>query len=354
MSAIRRRAAASAIALAVVTGTAAITAPAAFAAVETETTTPAPVESTTPVDFTGENAVFTAEKTTLTSSELADSGIKLTVENVEPGSEVTFSINFGGTDPKGNMLTQKVTADAQGIAVAIFTELPNGATTGMVYANAYQNGEHLGHADIQVVADDSATQTPAPTETDEAPAEGIKVGQDVYTVAETVDGIEWAAAGLTPGEGYTVELVYPDGTAYEVPPAAGNDQIATDEGFASGTITRTVNGAPAAFETEGTYTIRVIQGELVFEQTFVIGTASEVPGDDENTDDATETTPAGDTDKDGNPVAGSDKGTDKSGTSNGTQLAQTGADDNMGIVLGAGLVLVAAGAGLVVARRRNA
>ena len=349
MNAFRRRAAASALALAVVTGTAALTAPAVFAA-----ETPAPPAPTENIPT--EEPMLVTASTHYTQEESA-LGISWVATNM-PQGEATVSI----TTPSGETFDVPAedgtpyTVNADGIVQGTAARYDaNGAEQALdigEYTLAVTVGDVTVTADFVVEGDESTptetatptatptatateTTTPEPTETAAAPT--LVIEKELYTVAETVDGIGWAATGMVPGEAYTVELVYPDGTVAMVPPVEGNDQIAEADGTAAGNIQYTVDGVPSPLEMEGTYVVRVTQGALVLEASTAVGAPSEMPSPTA-TATSTET-----------PTAGSGD------TSDGSGLAETGATaETAGIALGAGLALVVAGAGLLVVRRRTA
>lgn len=322
-----------------------------------------------------------------------DSGtVSFTVTGLKPNTGYTFGVTYGGGDAAGFGFGEGLTTDAEGTYKATFDIAYDLSAAPVPYPLTFNLYEVDGNDDspsaAQVVvelgaAGECPAEEPAPVEepapeepveeptpeepveepapVEEAPAEepveeapteddaaveatpAIATDKPSYTLAETVDGVNWAATGLLPNVAFTLELFTPGEGWVTIPAAEGVTQVADAEGVATGRVVMTLNGAPADFGVEGEYQLRVTQVEgdqtVTALTTFTVGEV---------------TTPPTEVPASNNAPAPAAPAPSKAPTAdNSNKLAETGLDDSTAMIaLGAGLVLVAAGAGLMVVRRR--
>lgn len=237
------------------------------------------------------------------------------------------------------------------------------------------------------VETDDTTTTPAETEdTTTPPAETTEdttgdeteeaapieqtlvVEQDTYTPAESVNGVNYAGSGFAPNTDFKLWVQTPGSTEWTevtyTPSDETEPQVSDAEGNVSGSLNYYNLDTGVAIEfPEGAYQVRVTQvteggQELAAEASFTVGEVAETTPPTDDTDDA-ETIPTTDESEEiaeSDDAAGSDdkKDDQASAVDNNTedQLAQTGADDLLPVFVAGGLVLMAAGAGLFMVRRR--
>ena len=175
------------------------------------------------------------------------------------------------------------------------------------------------------------TETAEPTETAAAPT--VTTDKSEYTVEESKNGIDYAAANFAPGAEYTLVL------------SDANGEVFTSTGTveADGTITgnltlnRYDEATGALVESNlawvaGTYTLTITAGDQTASTEFVIGEMV----------DGTVV-----------PTSTEDAGNDQGDFDNKDGLAETGSTEN-GLALGVGAALVLAAGIVLVARRRVA
>ena len=217
----------------------------------------------------------------------------------------------------------------------------------------------------------TATETATPTATEsQAPVEPtLAVEQETYTQAETVDGVDYAGTGWTPGAAIRIELVMPDGTVVEVPSTDGSDQKVEADGTFQRTISMTRDGAPVALDLGG-YTIRVT--ELGVDEPKSLSVSFSVVGDNGEVGPTAPTETPAPTGTNAPTESPAPTGTEaptesaaptadeteptktgKPGTSISDALAETGDATNLTWILVAGGVLVIAGVALFLVRARR-
>ena len=294
----------------------------------TETETPAPTETDTPeVPL---NPAVTVDDSAVNQGQRR---VTATATGFKPNEPVNFE--FHSTP----VAIGSATTDASGVATITF-DVPADATVGMHEVVVLQ-GDLEARTDIEVVAP-TGTETPAPTETESetpAPVEPfVVVEHPSYSQAESKQGVEWLAGGLTPGEQAEAYLVMPNGERMSF------DIDIDADGHASGTLTWATFDEDGniiednlAFP-EGEYTIVVVQGDKAVEAKFIV-TADGAPVDPS----APAATDATDPAKPGDGEPGSGNG----------GLAETGAQD-LSVLTGFAIVLTLAGAGVMLQRRRKA
>ncbi len=174
----------------------------------------------------------------------------------------------------------------------------------------------------------TATPSPTTTPTVEAPVAYANASSFLPT-----DDIDYTAQNFTPGLALDITVVYPDGASVEVEPI--DDSVVAEDGTFSGALINQ-SGAPLPL---GEYTVTLSQSSgLSASFTFLVAEAN--PG--------TTTAPTATT----APVPGGNGG-NGGGTNTGhtsPELATTGAEDAFGAA-GIGLLALATGAGVLVARR---
>lgn len=203
---------------------------------------------------------------------------------------------------------------------------------------------------------ETETEEPTPSETEaEETEQTLTLAQDTYTVAESVNGVEYIGTGFAPSTAFVLWVKLPGETAWTevtyTPDGETDEQVSDGEGVVVGSLNfyNLDTGVAVEFP-EGTYGVRVTQEvdgeELSADASFTVGEAS--------TTEPTPTEDEGDNSETPVPTQSEDDSDDTTGN-NGNQdgeLAQTGADDMLPVFLAGGLVLMAAGAGLFVVRRR--
>ncbi|KAB1644861.1 LPXTG cell wall anchor domain-containing protein [Gulosibacter chungangensis] len=190
-----------------------------------------------------------------------------------------------------------------------------------------------------------ATEDDDETPGEEEATQTLGVEQETYTPAETLEGVEYFGEGFAPSTAFQLWVIMPGETEWtevtDTPTDESNEQVSNGEGQVYGALTyyNLETGDPIEFP-EGAYQVRVTQevdGEtLAAEASFTVAEATTEPTE---TADPTET------------AAPTEDESSNNGNK-GDELAQTGADDMLPVFLAGGLVLMAAGAGLFVVRRR--
>ena len=324
---------------------------------ETETETPAPVDPFVEVERSSYTPTDSKQGVQwlaggLTPDEKAEAHL------VTPnGEQMPFDIEIDDTNGYASGALTWANYDQDGNIIEDNLPFPEGEYTIVV-----TQGDKAAEAKFTVTADGSTaeptdtatpeptdtatpapteTETPAPTETETpAPVEPfVVVEHPSYSQAESKQGVQWLAGGLTPGERAEAYLVLPNGERMSF------DIEIDADGHASGTLTW------ATFDEDGNmiednlpfpageYTIVVVQGDKAVEAKFTVS-ADGAPADP----DAPEGTDATDPAKPGNGKSGSGKGGNNGG------LAETGAQD-LSVLAGFAIVLTLAGAGVMLQRR---
>lgn len=368
----RKRASALTIAFGVLASGAVLTAAPAFAATTTPAPTPVetapattepatpaettpaettPVETTpaetTPVETTPAETTPAETATPTATEEAAVPAGMATKPSFTQGEPITYVLS--GFEP-GKTITSVTLTLPDGSVVAVpsvdgadFTVLEDGTFAGEITSTgpapvgdysvtvtqdftdaASQPSQNTATFGFNIAAPATTTPTPTtdPTPTVEAPVAYANAGSFLPT-----DDISYTAENFTPGLDLEVTVVYPDGESVV---AEGNDEtVVAEDGTYMGLLINK-SGAPLAL---GEYTVHLSQSSgLSASFTFLVAEAT--PG--------TTTTPSSTAAPAGN-----------GGTNSGTkspELATTGAEDVFGAA-GIGLLALATGAGVLVARR---
>lgn len=309
--------------------------------------TPAPVEQTLTVEPTDSTLGGSVEGFSFAGTGFAPEA-EYSVELQLPGSEEWVPVpdmsdeqNAFITDAEGN-LAGTVNYFNQDTGEA--TEFP-GEGDYQLRVTQEVDGEVLTAVSSFTIAatEDDDTETPTPTE--EETTQTLGVEQETYTPAETVEGVEYFGEGFAPSTAFQLWVIMPGETEWtevtDTPAGESNEQVSNGEGQVYGALTyyNLETGDPIEFP-EGAYQVRVTQevdGEtLSAEASFTVAEATTEPTE---TADPTET------------AAPTEDESNNNGNK-GDELAQTGADDTLPVFLAGGLVLMTAGAGLFVVRRR--
>ena len=294
----------------------------------------APGFETPPVN----DSEVSVDQESFTSEETAE-GIFFVGDGFKNGEDYTVEVVF----PDGSIKTAEQVSSSSFYVVgkdghiqATVEKFTDGTEMPLEQSGTYtlrisqRNGEFTSETNFEVVGDDDGDSTPPVT------GPNVTTEQESYTVEEAVnEGVNYMVSGFTAEAEYEVELVKPDGTSF----AVGGLTIDGD-GQAMDKLKNSAQGVDGILELEGTYTLRVTQTDdgTTAETTLTI--ASSDDGAAPIADDDNETTGSGE-----------GKGDSNAGDSG---LATTGADGNMlWLALGGGLILVTAGAGLMVVRSRK-
>ncbi|MGO1543852.1 MAG: LPXTG cell wall anchor domain-containing protein [Gulosibacter sp.] len=296
-----------------------------------------------------EEATVATEKSEYTPAETVD-GVNYTGAGFDPEADFTVEIlppgagedGWAEVAPGDNPNVTDAEGNLSGAVVLYEGDVPQEFALGEYKIRVIQ-GELTVESSIFIVAEED-DQTPTPTETEAPVEQTLTVEKDTYTVEESINGVNYQATGFRPDAPYTLEVRIPGNDDWQVVPEVGDGEeafVVDAEGNIDGTLNfyDQATGVEVEFP-EGSYDIRVVQGEaddvLTAEASFVVGEASQpVP-----TDSTAPTETSDDDDNNDNGSGGDD------------ELAQTGADDMLPVFLAGGLVLMAAGAGLYVVRRR--
>ena len=364
----RKRASALTIAFGVLASGAVLTAAPAYAATTTPPTSPAettpvatetatPTESTTPTETTPAETTpaetTPAEESTPVESTPAetaeapaaegaatkpsftpDEGVTYVLTGLAPNtklSSITLTLPDGSAVAVPAAADNSWTTDAEGTYSGEITStglLPEGDYSVTVTQNyndaAGQPAQNVVTFGFNVAALATATPTPTvdPTPTVEAPVAYATAGSFLPT-----ENITYVAQHFTPGVALDITVVYPDGTSVEVEPT--DDSVVAEDGTYSGELINQ-SGVPLPL---GEYTVQLSQeGGLSASFAFLVAEAT--PG--ATTAPTATAAPAG-----------------NGGTNTGhktPELATTGAEDVFGAA-GIGLLALATGAGVLVARR---
>lgn len=300
-------------------------------------TTPAeestPVEST-PAEPTGTAEAPAAEGAATKPSFTPDEGVTYVLTGLAPNtklSSITLTLPDGSAVAVPAAADNSWTTDAEGTYSGEITStglLPEGDYSVTVTQNyndaAGQPAQNVVTFGFNVAALATATPTPTvdPTPTVEAPVAYATAGSFLPT-----ENITYVAQHFTPGVALDITVVYPDGTSVEVEPT--DDSVVAEDGTYSGELINQ-SGVPLPL---GEYTVQLSQeGGLSASFTFLVAEAT--PG--ATTAPTATAAPAG-----------------NGGTNTGhktPELATTGAEDVFGAA-GIGLLALATGAGVLVARR---
>ena len=305
-------------------------------------TTPAettPAEESTPVESTPAEPTETAEAPAAEGaatkpSFTPDEGVTYVLTGLAPNtklSSITLTLPDGSAVAVPAAADNSWTADAEGTYSGEITStglLPEGDYSVTVTQNyndaAGQPAQNVVTFGFNVAALATATPTPTvdPTPTVEAPVAYATAGSFLPT-----ENITYVAQHFTPGVALDITVVYPDGTSVEVEPT--DDSVVAEDGTYSGELINQ-SGVPLPL---GEYTVQLSQeGGLSASFTFLVAEAT--PG--ATTAPTATAAPAG-----------------NGGTNTGhktPELATTGAEDVFGAA-GIGLLALATGAGVLVARR---
>lgn len=364
----RKRASALTIAFGVLASGAVLTAAPAYAATTTPPTSPAettpvatetatPTESTTPTETTPAETTpaetTPAEESTPVESTPAetaeapaaegaatkpsftpDEGVTYVLTGLAPNtklSSITLTLPDGSAVAVPAAADNSWTTDAEGTYSGEITStglLPEGDYSVTVTQNyndaAGQPAQNVVTFGFNVAALATATPTPTvdPTPTVEVPVAYATAGSFLPT-----ENITYVAQHFTPGVALDITVVYPDGTSVEVEPT--DDSVVAEDGTYSGELINQ-SGVPLPL---GEYTVQLSQeGGLSASFAFLVAEAT--PG--ATTAPTATAAPAG-----------------NGGTNTGhktPELATTGAEDVFGAA-GIGLLALATGAGVLVARR---
>lgn len=305
-------------------------------------TTPAettPAEESTPVESTPAEPTETAEAPAAEGaatkpSFTPDEGVTYVLTGLAPNtklSSITLTLPDGSAVAVPAAADNSWTTDAEGTYSGEITStglLPEGDYSVTVTQNyndaAGQPAQNVVTFGFNVAALATATPTPTvdPTPTVEAPVAYATAGSFLPT-----ENITYVAQHFTPGVALDITVVYPDGTSVEVEPT--DDSVVAEDGTYSGELINQ-SGVPLPL---GEYTVQLSQeGGLSASFTFLVAEAT--PG--ATTAPTATAAPAG-----------------NGGTNTGhktPELATTGAEDVFGAA-GIGLLALATGAGVLVARR---
>lgn len=361
----RKRASALTIAFGVLASGAVLTAAPAFAATTTPPTSPVettpaatetaePTETTTPVETTpAEESTPTSTPTESAPAEptetaeapaaagaatkpsfTPDEGITYVLTGLSPDaplSSITLTFPDGTSTavPAGAGNAWAVDEEGQYAGEitnsALFAEGDYSVTVTQNYTDAAgQPAQNVVTFGFNVAAVATATPTPTvdPTPTVEAPVAYANAGSFLPT-----DDISYTAQNFTPGLALDITVVYPDGSSVKVDPT--DDSVVAEDGTYPGVLINQ-SGAPLPV---GEYTVTLSQSSGL-SATFTFLIAEATPGT--TTSPTTTAAPAG-----------------NGGTNTGhktPELATTGAEDVFGAA-GIGLLALATGAGVLVARR---
>ncbi|PPF44469.1 hypothetical protein C5B85_09990 [Pseudoclavibacter sp. AY1F1] len=362
----RKRASALTIAFGVLASGAVLTAAPAFAATTTPPatpveTTPAATESAAPTETTAPTETSSEESTpSSTPSEEAatpaptesaeapaaagattkpsftpDEGITYVLTGLAPEtklSSITLTLPDGSAVAVPAAAGNAWTTDAEGTyageitSTGLLAEGAYSATVTQDYTDdAGQPAQNVVNFSFAVAAVATATPTPTvdPTPTVEAPVAYANAGSFLPT-----DDISYTAQHFTPGLALDITVVYPDGSSVEVEPT--DDSVVAEDGTYPGVL---INQSGTALPV-GEYTVTLSQSSGL-SATFTFLIAEATPGG--TTSPTTTAAPAG----------------NGGGTNTGhktPELATTGAEDVFGAA-GIGLLALATGAGVLVARR---
>lgn len=228
-------------------------------------------------------------------------------------------------------------------------------------ASLYDNSPYRSsdHNPAIIAIEFPATETPAPTETespeptetdDEQPAApSVTLVPEKLTESESVEGVAYQGVDF-PGDIVRIEVLQADGTVALIDEAAE----VVDGAFNGSIIYESEDGNPIAMPV-GVHTLRFTQVvddvDVVVEIAFeVVADAVQSPAPTTPSEDGQDDDGRGDDTK-GDDTKGEDKGS-FDGQNHEGGLAKTGAEDALLITLAAAVLLLLAGAGVMLQRRR--
>lgn len=296
--------------------------------------------------------------TEITAAELDAEGLQVSGTGFTPGTEIYVYLLAADYDPRtdapvGRSIPNPLVADENGAFDVTVEVYDQGTEPGDYSVLAWDELAHIERR-IDITVTDGA-ETPAPVDA------SLRVEQESYTHEETIDGVSYTGEGFFPEAPFALSIRSAGEEEWaDVENVDGEEQLADAEGGVTGTLVYSENGADAAIPV-GDYEIRVSQeqdGEIVEAvAAFAVveeGGEEPAPTDEEPTPtgDEPEPTDGSEPGETGDGPAGDETGEPGAGDEKDGELAQTGADPALPVLLGGGLVLMAAGAGLYLVRRR--
>lgn len=267
--------------------------------------TPAFAATTTPTETTAAAQIFVDANTI----ESGTTSLGWVAEGLQPGDTYTITLSAPGelyqVPPTGG--NEYVVADngtasgeikfddgasfSDGDYVLTLTPATGGPISVEFTVAAAEETTPAETTPATTPAETTPETTPAVTE----PAETVPVDEptvvvDADSIVSGTTGINWAAAGFTPGATYTLTIVTADG-AFEVAPPEGAEPIVDENGLASSQLT--FNGGEVIPDGEYTLVVETAEPAASATVTFTVGAVATEPtetAEPTTTPEPTETT----------------------------------------------------------------